>query len=568
MYIKKLIHHPVKVKQTEKLSSSDSQQLRKVCDINNEKCDSEVSSMTDRQQRLLVKICECVYSQSHLKPVLKTTVEEVRNFLQADRVIIHRFDSDNQEAVTFESLAPGISSLLGTNIVGKSFWESSIYDYEQGTIEAIDNIDANSFHPHQITALNLLGVKASLVVPIVLNLESQKQENQHNFDSSVQNNTLWGLLIVHHCHQNHTWSAQEVEALKLVRLQIATAIKQRLLFEEVQREIFYRQEAEAREKKTAQQLENVLDELSQTQEQLIQNEKMAILGNRIAEIANDIVHPANFIYGNLIPASQYAEDFIRLIELYQYFYPNPPDAIASQIEHLELDFIKTDLLKLLWSMRSGSERIQQIVNPLQHFSQSDNSQKRVVDLHECIDSTVRILQYRLKEKPNRPRIKVTKKFADLPTIECYSGQINLALMNILNNAIDALEEKIKVDFSFIPEIRISTEIVSSHLALVKSNESNINGQSLEKRQKIIIKIADNGQGMLPHIQRRIFEPFFTTKQTEESKGLGLSRSKQIIVDKHHGKLRCNSRFGQGTELTIEINIPTRCYNNLNKQAGV
>ncbi|NJL09544.1 MAG: GAF domain-containing protein [Calothrix sp. SM1_7_51] len=302
--------------------------------------------MTERQQKLMFSISECVYSSSHLESLMTTTVEEVKKFLQADRVMVYSFGTDDKGVMLAESLAPGTASLLGRDITVNGYGTSSISYYQQGTVEAIDNSNISDCDLDQISSLNVLGVKASLVLPIVVNVESLQSADEDKLNSSMQN-SLWGLLIVHYCHHHHEWLASEIETLKFVRLQLATAIKQRLLFEQVQQEIVYRQVVEAREKQTVQQLETALLELQQAQEELIQNEKMAVIGTKIAEIANEIVHPANFIYSNLIPASQYAEDFIRLIELYQHFYPDPPDAIVSQIEHLELDFIKTDLLKVI-----------------------------------------------------------------------------------------------------------------------------------------------------------------------------------------------------------------------------
>ncbi|MHC5599065.1 MAG: PAS domain-containing protein [Nostoc sp.] len=347
----------------------------------------------------------------------------------------------------------------------------------------------------------------------------------------------------------------------------AYATQQYQLFEQLQTEIIQRQSTEEQVREKSQQLETTLEELKYTQKQLLQNQKMANLGQLVADMANEINNPVSFIYGNLHPASQYAEDLIRIIELYQHYYPTPTPVIALHLQRLDLGFVKTDFLKLLWSMRAGSERVKEIVFALQNFSNSDEGQMKKVDLHKGFDSVLRILQHRLKEKPDRARIEVIKTFGELPLIECYPGELNQVFMNILTNAIDALEEKMKHDYSFTPKILIHTEIVSSHLSLVNSNEPWVNNNQRGKKYKVVIRIFDNGKGILPHIQRHIFEPFFTTKPIDKAKGLGLSISRQIIVEKHQGKLKCNSQLGKGTELIIEMNTTATHYAAIRKHAS-
>jgi len=340
----------------------------------------------------------------------------------------------------------------------------------------------------------------------------------------------------------------------------AYATQQYQLFEQLQST-----EDQVREK--SQQLESTLEELKYTQKQLLQNQKMANLGQLVADMANEINNPVSFIYGNLHPASQYAEDLIRIIELYQNYYPTPTPVIALHLQRLDLGFVKKDFLKLLWSMRAGSERVKDIVFALRNFSTSDEGQMKKVDLHEGFDSVLRILQHRLKEKPDRVGIEVIKDFGELPLVECYPGELNQVFMNILTNAIDALEERMKHDYSFTPKIFINTELVRSHLSLVNRNEPWVNDKRLGRKQKVIIRISDNGKGILPHIKTHIFEPFFTTKPVGKSQGLGLSISREIIVEKHQGKLKCNSQLGQGTELVIEMNTTARDYTAIRKHAS-
>ncbi|MEA5595837.1 ATP-binding protein [Rivularia sp. UHCC 0363] len=281
-------------------------------------------------------------------------------------------------------------------------------------------------------------------------------------------------------------------------------------------------------------LQKTLQELQRTQAQVIQSEKMSSLGQMVAGVAHEINNPVSFVHGNLEPACEYAQDLIRIIELYQKYYPNPVKEIETEIDAVELDFIKEDFVKLLDSMRNGAERITQIVLSLRNFSRLDEAEFKRVDIHEGIDSTLLILHNRLKSQSNHPEIKVIKDYASLPKVDCYAGQLNQVFMNILANAIDALNDQVKINQSFIPQIRVSTEL---------SGNSNI-----------LIRIADNGSGIPQSIQSKLFDPFFTTKQVGKGTGLGLSISYQIIVDKHHGKLSCESSPAQGTEFIIEIPI--------------
>lgn len=293
-------------------------------------------------------------------------------------------------------------------------------------------------------------------------------------------------------------------------------------------------ESEAGERKKAYQLELALCELKNTQAQLVQTKKMASLGQLVAGIAHEINNPISFIAGNVSFAHQYGRDLLKLIDLYQQHYPHPNAPIQDAMEAVELDFLRTDFPKALNSIRDGVVRIQQIVRSLQHFSHLNEAQMKTTDLHQGLDSTLILLQNRFTKKPNRAAIEVTKVFSKLPKIECYPGQLNQVFINILNNAIDALEEKNKQNDSFQPQIKISTEIS-------------------ELNSTVIIRISDNGLGIPAHLQEHLFEPFFTTKPVGQGTGLGLAISYQII-EKHKGKITFNSQSGIGTEFIIEIPI--------------
>ncbi|MCL1467949.1 trifunctional serine/threonine-protein kinase/ATP-binding protein/sensor histidine kinase [Argonema galeatum] len=282
------------------------------------------------------------------------------------------------------------------------------------------------------------------------------------------------------------------------------------------------------------QLRQTLQELKRTQAQLIQTEKMSSLGQMVAGVAHEINNPIGFIYGNLTPASQYVQDLLRLIRLYQESYPNPTDKILDTTEEIDLEFLVEDLQKLMNSMKSGADRIRIIVLGLRNFSRLDESDMKPVDLHEGIDSTLLILQHRLHPiQAGIPEIKVIKDYGKLPLVTCYASQINQVFMNILNNAIDVLKEADEKDSPIRnPQICIRTEVTDSEC--------------------VKITIADNGLGMSEDVISKIFDPFFTTKPVGSGTGLGLSICYQIVVEKHGGQLSCISALGEGAEFAIAL----------------
>ncbi|MGE5660112.1 MAG: sensor histidine kinase [Actinomycetota bacterium] len=290
----------------------------------------------------------------------------------------------------------------------------------------------------------------------------------------------------------------------------------------------------------AELLERTLQELKQTQAQLIQTEKMSGLGQLVAGIAHEINNPVNFIHGNLTHANQYVQDLLNILFLYQQQYPEPTLEIQELIQETDVDFLAQDLPKILSSMKVGTERIRQIVVSLRNFSRHDESEMKRVDIHEGIDSTLLILQHRLKLSPGHAGIDIVKDYGNLPKIECYPGQLNQVFMNILANAIEALEMEFANLLNFntqnsSPIITISTQLITG-------------------KPYIAIKIKDNGPGIPDAIKTRIFDPFFTTKPVGKGTGLGLAICYEIIVEKHSGILNCFSEPGKGTEFRMEIPI--------------
>ncbi|MBD1837070.1 response regulator [Coleofasciculus sp. FACHB-501] len=284
------------------------------------------------------------------------------------------------------------------------------------------------------------------------------------------------------------------------------------------------------------QLQQALGDLKKAQAQLVQKEKMLGLGQLAAGMAHEINNSIGFISGNLDPARKYIQDLLNLVRIYQQEYPKPTLSIQKAIQEIDLDFLNSDIQNLVGSMQTGVERICTMLLALRIFSRLNESDIKAVDIHEGLNSTLLLLQHRLRGEGKRPEIQVIKKYEDLPLVNCYASQLNQAFLNILNNAIDALELRIGQEFSesSSPTIWISTEFSAW--------------------ETIIIRIKDNGIGIAEEMRSRLFDPFFTTKPIGQGSGLGLLTTYEIIVEKHKGQLSCHSFLGQGAEFTIEIPV--------------
>ncbi|GAB1544907.1 hypothetical protein NUACC21_75830 [Scytonema sp. NUACC21] len=486
-----------------------------------------------KREQLLNRLSNQIRNSLDLDTVIETAIQEIQQLLGIDRCTFCWYKPDANpptwEAIK-EAKNPELPSVLGcylANVVGPITQQLL-----QQEILRIDNI-ATFTEPTFQRFMQSLGSQSVVILPI------QTRSGEI------------GVINCSHCSYPRPWTDNEVDLLQAAISQLAIAINQAELYTQTC-------QAAIKAQKQAQQIERTLEELKRTQIQLVQNEKMYSLGQLVAGVAHEINNPVNFIFGNLAHANGYIEDLLGLLKLYQQTYPQPTLEILEEIDAIDLDFLIIDLPKMLSSMKLGADRIRDIVRSLRHFSRHDEAQMKAVNLHEGIDSTLMILQHRLKSQTDRPEIAVIKEYGYLPLISCHAGQLNQVFMNLLANAIDALEEQwSKSNFTRQnSQLALSTSVCSKSSLPNESHVPNpqirIRTEILENKH-IVIRIADNGSGMTPEVQQRLFDPFFTTKPIGVGTGLGLSISYQI-VEKHGGKLYCQSELGQGTEFIIQVPI--------------
>ncbi|NJN62834.1 MAG: GAF domain-containing protein [Coleofasciculaceae cyanobacterium RL_1_1] len=470
-------------------------------------------SLSHRRKSLLFSLAGQIRNTLDLDTILSTAVREIRSLLYIDRCYYIWCAVESTMtvlAVTHEDTIEGLPSWLGDLPANEEARLSRrIIQLESVRIDNIANED-----PETQSVLESMGIVSQLVLPLGTRAGQ------------------FGAIVCAHGSEARTWTNGEIELLHAAVDQLAIAIDQA--------ELYAKTCAAALAAQTqAQQLQDAMQNLKQTEAQLVQNEKMSSLGQMVAGIAHEINNPVNFISGNLTHASTYITDLLNLVQLYQETFPDPGEEIDDEIEEIELEFLQEDLPKLLESMRMGADRIREIVLSLRNFSRLDEAEMKPVKLEEGIDSTLLILQSRLKGKSGNG-IEVIKNYADLPPVDCYPGSLNQVFMNLLANAIDAEDELRKTDGDR-PSITITTEPIAS------DEEANI-------PDRVRITITDNGSGIPQTIVKQLFDPFFTTKPVGKGTGLGLSISYQIVVDQHGGKLWCESEVGRGTSFFVEIPI--------------
>jgi signal transduction histidine kinase len=477
------------------------------------------------QQDRVSQAIDRIRGSLDLDKIFNRTVEEVRHLLKCDRAVIYRFNPDWSGEFVAEDCDSKWSSLRSQQIDD----DSLIKNVSECTVKMLSNI---SFDSHIQNAEGEIFSHGSVLriaddiytqgfTPCYIQTLEQYQARSYAIVGLFHDWRLWGLLAVYQNDGPRTWRPDELSILNQVGSQLGVALGQAELLEHSQ--------------KQSKQIQSALADLKASQAQLIQREKMASLGSLVAGIAHEINNPANFIAGNLVHISEYSLGLLDLLKLYEKFSVEVPEEIKIKADDLDLEFIAQDLPQALSSMQLGTDRISQIVLSLRNFSRHDESEMKIVDLHEGIENTLMLLQHRLKENNNRPTIQVFKQYGELPQINCYPAQLNQVFMHLLSNAIDAIELQFEINPQLSPKLRIKTKLNPL-------------------TETIVIEVLDNGIGMDEAVSDRIFDPFFTTKPVGKGTGLGLSISYQIVAENHHGKLTCRSAPNQGSAFQLELPI--------------
>ncbi|MGL5195398.1 MAG: PAS domain S-box protein, partial [Chroococcales cyanobacterium] len=465
------------------------------------KSEAKLREKVDRE-KLLNRLTSQIRNSLDLNQILQTVVTELQRVLNLDRCYFlwHQTEPTTVWSCIQEAKRPNLDSFLGEYPIPEN---NSLYlKLTAGEIVWCDDlVQSPDLEWHTIYLE--YGFTSILLVPL------------------RKSNGKLGVICCATLGQPGPWNPSEIHLLEAVRDCMEIAIFQAELYKE----------ATAR----SQELEQTLKELQYTQTQLIQSEKMASLGQLVAGIAHEINNPISFIFGNIVHAREYLSDLVEVVELYDQQYPNPVTEIIEKLDEVDLEFLKEDFSKLLDSMEQGAIRIREIVTSLRTFSRYDEAALKDVEIHSGIESTLMILKNRLDSQGNRPEIEVIKTYGTLPNVECFASELNQVFINILTNAIDAIDEAYRQgNPQETGKIWIQTQVLPG--------------------DRIAIQIKDNGCGIPETSLPRLFDPFFTTKPIGKGTGLGLATSYQITVDRHQGGLQCTSTPGIGTEFTLELPI--------------
>ncbi|MBD2597280.1 AAA family ATPase [Nostoc spongiaeforme FACHB-130] len=467
----------------------------------------------------IVKVSQSLSSEIELEKLLSTLLEVILQNAGADKCAL---------------LMPK----------GNSWFIEALYQLEQPSCI----LRSLPFDDHQTLPLSLINqVKNSLTLAVIENAVTEQTlaADPYILEYSpksvlcapiLNQGKLIGILYLENNLTVGAFTRDRLEILQLLISQAAISLENARLYAQLEDRVKERTQ-ELNHKN--EELQTTLKELHRTQTQMVQSEKMSALGQLVAGIAHEINNPITFIHGNLNYIQQYTNDLLHIVDVYQDHYPHPPKSLNAEIENLDFNFVKEDLPNILKSMHMGSERIRQMVLSLRNFSRLDESEYKAVDLHEGLDNTLVMLQYRLQAQTNRPAIEIIKEYGELPLVECCAREINQVFISVIVNAIDALEEKSR--HHSLPEITANPNQIQIRTLTTESNQ-------------VQIIIGDNGVGIPENIQSRLFDPFFTTKPVGKGTGLGLSISHQVITEKHGGSIHLNSVLGKGTEFIITLPI--------------
>ncbi|MEM9265760.1 MAG: GAF domain-containing protein [Cyanobacteria bacterium P01_F01_bin.13] len=471
---------------------------------------AEAQRHSAEQRQILFDVVVKIRDSLELQTILSTASQEVRRSLGADRVAVFSFDPESdfcRGEFVAEDVVPFLQSAMDETVEDKHFGRNHAAAYAQGKLQVLSDVQTSQLADCYGDLLNRFQVRAHIVAPL------------------MTGDRLLGLLCVHQCSQPRNWSDADVSFVSQVAAQLSVALQQVELLTQT--------------KNKTDQLASTITDLQNAQLRIIQSEKMASLGQLVAGIAHEINNPVSFIQGNIDHAEEYVQDLLKLVKFYGRCVEEPSTELQEALKRLDLDFMAEDFPKLLVSMKLGTERISEFVNSLRNFSRLDESQHKVADLHEGIESALIILQNRLDASKRHPAIQVIKDYDDLPMVSCYPGQMNQVFMNLLSTLIDEL-----LDYD---RLRPLDDILGNPSLIRVSTQ-------LKNNRWVSIHLSNNGPGMTEEARLSLFDSPLVDSTVGRTSRLGLPISYQIVTEKHNGKLYCSSAPGKGTGFVIEIPI--------------
>ena len=468
---------------------------------------SKLESLISRQQ-ILADMVAKIRESLDIEEIFRITIEELSQILEADKVSIYRFNEDWGGEFVADFNGVNLQLTEGCELGARTVWNDTHLQnsrggrYRNGDSFVVDDVTQQGFSQCHLDVYHQYQIKAFINIPIFVGKR------------------LWGILAVFQQKTTRQWKPTEVEFVSQLAAQLGVALQHASLANS--------------EREKNDQLSIALSELQATQTQLVQTEKMSSLGQLVAGIAHEINNPVNFIHANVNHLKEYSDRLLEIISSYQKHCPDIPAELQELMEAAELEYLTDDFPKLCKSISTGTKRIRSIVLSLRNFSRLDEAETKAVNLHEGIESTLLILQHRLKAGSSQVSIEIVKQYGDLPKVECHAGQINQVFMNLLSNALDELQSIVPSDEA---EQSKTIQIATQRLG----------------EDWVQVSISDDGMGISPSIVDKLFDPFFTTKSVGKGTGLGLSISYKII-EKHKGKLYCESTVGKGATFIVELPI--------------